>query len=45
MSEIGVIIRESDGTMLDGFSKKVHASSLLMTEALALKHGMQVAKA
>lgn len=43
--KIGIILRGSDGAMLYGFAKKVNASSPLMTEVIALKQGIQIAKA
>lgn len=41
---IGIIIRDNLGTMLDRFAFKVHASYSFMSEAIALRKGVQIAK-
>lgn len=42
---IGIILRDNDAKLLDCFAFQVNASTSLMCEALALKKGIQIAKA
>lgn len=41
---IGIVLRDNQCKLLDCFAFKVHSSSAFMSEALALRKGVQIAK-
>ncbi|XVF81823.1 hypothetical protein PTKIN_Ptkin15bG0186900 [Pterospermum kingtungense] len=41
---IGIVIRDADGSLVNGLAKKVKTNSCIVTEAMALKEGVRLAE-